>query len=114
MKKICAIALLSIAFFTGVAAIASAGPDVIKPYYYLGTGRTLSATDQQNLEIYRDQLEAQQRAQQLQTYQGNVTVPNSSGPLRPLGNGATAGGNLNQTQSELGRVNSLLNTSHTP
>jgi hypothetical protein len=99
-----------------------AGQAVTKPYYYLGAGRTLSTLDQQRLTVYRDQLQAQQRAQELQLYQGGVGlgnrgsvigVPNPSGPLRPFANPAVAGSNLYQTQSELGRVNGLLNTSRT-
>jgi hypothetical protein len=114
----------------GLCSILSAGsslaePDVTKPYYYPGAGRTLSPLDQQQLTVYRDQLEAQQRAQQLQLYQGGIGqgyglnrgsiigVPNASGPLRPFANPAMAGSNLYQTQNELGRVNGLLNTSRT-
>ena len=115
MKRVLAAALLSTAFAAAVAPAGWAGSDVIKPYYYLGAGRTLSPLDQQQLTIYRDQLQAQQRAQQLQRYQSNVVQPNGTGPLRPLvgGNPAVATQNLNQTQIELGRVNGLLNTSRT-
>jgi hypothetical protein len=115
MRYAIATALLSLALLAGAMQAAPAG-DVTKPYYYLGTGRNLSAVDQQNLAIYRDQLEAQQRAQQLQLYQGGTIAipgPNPSGPLRPLVNPAIGSSNLYQTQSELGRVNGLLNTSRT-
>jgi len=113
MRHSFALALVSFALLCCAVTAASAG-DVTKPYYYLGTGRNLSAVDQQNLAIYRDQLEAQQRAQQLQLYQGSIAIPapNPSGPLRPLTNPGI-GSNLYQTQSELGRVNGLLGTSRT-
>ena len=114
MKRIVVAACL-MAFAAGGAPAGWAGSDVTKPYYYLGAGRTLSPLDQQQLTIYRDQLEAQQRSQQLQLYQSNVALPNSTGPLKPLvgGNPAVANQTLNQTQIELGRVNGLLNTSRT-
>ncbi len=114
MKRVLAAAFLSIAFAAAAAPAGWAGPDVTKPYYYLGAGRTLSPLDQQQLTIYRDQLETQQRAQQLQLYQGTIAVPNGSGPLRPLANNpTTASQNLYRTQTELGRVNGLFNTSRT-
>jgi hypothetical protein len=113
MRHPFALVILSLTCLSGAVTAAAAG-DVTKPYYYLGTGRNLSAVDQQNLAIYRDQLEAQQRAQQLQLYQGSIAIPapNPSGPLRPLVNPGF-GSNLYQTQSELGRVNGLLSTSRT-
>jgi len=113
MRHPVTLALISFALLCSAATGASAG-DVTKPYYYLGTGRNLSAVDQENLAIYRDQLEAQQRAQQPQLYQGSIAIPapNPSGPLRPLVNPGN-GSNLYQTPSELGRVNGLLSTSRT-
>jgi hypothetical protein len=121
-----AILLAGLCWAAGAGASPSfAGPDVTKPYYYLGAGRTLSPLDQQQLTVYRDQLQAQQRTQQLQLYQGGIGqggvmgqgsvigVPNPPGPLRPFANPAQTGSNLYQTQSELGRVNGLLNSSRT-
>jgi hypothetical protein len=125
MTRISIAILLAGLCWTAGASPSLAGPDVTKPYYYLGAGRTLSPLDQQRLTVYRDQLQAQQRAQQLLLYQGGVGqgyamnrgsvigVPNSSGPLRPFANPAQLGSNLYQTQSELGRVNGLLNSSRT-
>ena len=125
MKRLSIAILLAGLCWAAGAAPSFAGPDVTRPYYYLGAGRTLSPLDQQQLTVYRDQLEAQQRAQQLQLYQGSIgqggivgqgTVigaPNSSGPLRPFANPAIAGSNLYRTQSELGRVNGLLNSART-
>ena len=129
MKHFLVAALLAGLGLAVGAAVSFAGPDVTKPYYYLGAGRTLSPLDQQQLTVYRDQLEAQQRAQQLQLYQGGagqgygmgqggiVGAVNPSGPLRPFANPAPgsnfAGSNLYQTQTELGRVNGLLNSSRT-
>lgn len=59
----------------------------------------------------------------MQLYQGTlatggynangVAIPNPSGPLRPLTNPAASSGNLYQTQTELNRVNGILNRSHT-
>ena len=76
------------------------------------------------VNVSRDQLQAQQRSQQLQLYQGGIDqggmgqgtiigVPNASGPLRPFANPGAAASNLYQTQRELGRVNGLLNSSRT-
>lgn len=115
MTRIIAASLLSIAFTATLAPAGWAGSDVTRPYYYLGAGRTLSPLDQQQLTIYRDQLETQQRAQQLQLYGSTFALPNSTGPLRPLGGGnpATASQSLNRTQIEFGRVNGLLTTSRT-
>jgi hypothetical protein len=125
MKRFSIAVLLAGLCWAAGAKQSLAGPDATKPYYYLGAGRTLSPLDQQQLTAYRDQLQAQQRAQQLQLNQGGVGqgyvvnrgsvigVPNPSGPLRPFANPAMAGSNLYQTQSELGRVNGLLNNSRT-
>lgn len=122
MKRFVIAPLLAGLCWAAGVAPSFAGSDVTKPYYYLGAGRTLSPLDQQRLTVYRDQLQAQQRAQQLQLYQGGVGlgnrgsvigVPNPAGPLRPFANPAVAGSNLYQTQRELGRVNGLLNTSRT-
>jgi hypothetical protein len=119
MKRILAGVLLSIAFVAAAGPAARAG-DVTKPYYYLGAGRTLSPLDQQRLTIYQNQLDAELRAQQLQLNQGSlatggynangVAIASPSGPLRPLTN-PTASQNLYRTQTELGRVNGLLNAS---
>jgi hypothetical protein len=112
-------ALLIVAsFFACGATRAAAGNDitagnVIKPYYYQGAGKTLNTIDQQQLTIYRDQIEVQQRAQQLKVDQG------SSRPVSPLNtprlstNPAIRSRNLFETQSELNRVNGMLNSAHT-
>ena len=113
-------ALLIVAsFFVIGATRAVAGNDlptrnVIRPYYYQGAGKTLNTIDQQQLTIYRDQLEVQQRAQQLKLNQG------SSRPVSPLNtsrrlptNPAIRSRNLFETQSELNRVNGMLNSAHT-
>jgi hypothetical protein len=82
-------------------------------HYYLGVSTPLSPIDQQQLMIYRDQLQAQQRTLQLQQYRG------TSGPMLPIDpvnptvtriNPATVSQRLSQTQNELDRVNSLLNS----
>lgn len=114
MKRILFAAILSIVAGTGCAP--AAAPDVTTPYYYVGAGQTLSPLDQQQLTIDRDQLQAQQRVQQLQVRQGgSVALPSATGPLKPLGsnNPATASQNLSQTQTELDRINGLLNQSRT-
>ena len=122
MKRAIAIATLCLALGIGIQA-SLAGNDVTKPYYNLGAGQTLSPLEQQRLTAYRDQLETQQRAQQLQLYQGSlatggynangVAIPNSTGALRPLTNPAARSSNLYQTQTELNRVNGILNRSRT-
>ncbi len=122
MKRTAVLAGLVLAL--GVAARTGlAGPDVTKPYYSLGAGQTLSPLEQQRLSAYRDQLETQQRAQQLQLYQGSlatggydangVAIANRPGPLRPLTNPAASSSNLYQTQTELNRVNGILNRART-
>jgi hypothetical protein len=97
----------------GGMSLAHAGSDVRKPYYYVGAGKTLSALDQQRLTTYRDQLEVQQRAQQLQLNQGSIATQALNGPLQPYPNPAIASRNLSQTQLELDRVNGLLNRART-
>jgi hypothetical protein len=78
-------------------------------HYYLGVSKPLSPIDQQQLMVYRDQLEQQQRVLQLQQYRG------TSAPLLPIDptgariNPATVSRNLSETQNELDRVNGLLN-----
>ena len=81
-------------------------------HYYSGVSTPLSPIQQQQLMIYRDQLEAQRQALQLQQYRG------TSGPMLPIDpvhpgvtrtNPAVVSQNLSQTQLELNRVNSLLN-----
>jgi len=110
--------LVAALVFAGGAARAIAGNDytsgnVIKPNYYVGAGKALSTFDQHQLAIYRDQLEVQRRAQQLRVYQG------SGAPVSPLNlshlptNPAILNRNLFETQSELDRVNGLLNSAHT-
>ena len=124
MKRFSIAILLASLCWTAGACSSFAGPDVTKPDYYVGAGRTLSPLEQQQLTVYRDQLQAQQRSQQLQLYQGGIGqggmgqgtiigVPNASGPLRPFANPGAAASNLYQTQRELGRVNGLLNSSRT-
>lgn len=116
MKRILFAAILSIVAGTGCAPAGQAGPDVTTPYYYVGAGQTLSPLDQQQLTIDRDQLQARQRVQQLQVRQGSsVALPSATGPLKPLGsnNPAAASQNLSQTQTELDRINGLLNQSRT-
>jgi hypothetical protein len=116
MKRILFAAFLSIAVGTGCAPAGQAGPDVTSPYNYVGAGQTLSPLGLQQLTIYRDQLQALQREQQLQVHQGsNVALPSATGPLKPLGsnNPATASQNLSRTQTELDRINGLLNQSRT-
>jgi hypothetical protein len=122
MKRALALASLALALGIGTQ-VSLAGSDVTKPYYSLGAGQTLSPLEQQRLSAYRDQLETQQRAQQLQLYQGSlatsgynangVAIPNSMGPLRPLTNPAASSSNLYRTQTELNRVNGILNRSRT-
>jgi hypothetical protein len=109
-----AVALLSVAGATR----AFAGNDVtsgnvISPNKYQGVGNALSTIDQQQLAIYRDQLEAQQRAQQLKLNQGSSrpVPPLNSSPLPA--NPAILSRNLSETQSELDRINGLLQSAHT-
>jgi hypothetical protein len=79
-------------------------------HYYLGVSKPLSPIDQEQLMVYRDQLEMQQRALQLQQYRG------TSGPIFPINptgariNPATVSRSLSETQNELDRVNGLLNS----
>jgi hypothetical protein len=79
-------------------------------HYYLGVSQPLTPIDQQQLMVYRDQLEQQRRALQLQQYRG------TSGPIFPLDptgartNPATVSRSLSETQDELDRVNGLLNS----
>jgi hypothetical protein len=78
-------------------------------HYHLGVSKPLSPIDQQQLMVYRDQLEQQRRVLQLQQYRG------TSAPLLPIDptgariNPATVSRNLSETQNELDRVNGLLN-----
>ena len=89
-----------------------AGSNVIKPFYYQGAGKTLTTNDQAQLAVYKEQLEVQQRAQQLRLYQG-ATRPKLPLAVSPVpANPAILSRNLFQTQSELNRVDSLLRTSH--
>jgi len=80
-------------------------------HYYSGVSKPLSPIDQQQLMVYRDQLELQRRALQLQQYRG------TSGPIFPVDptgartNPATVSRSLSETQDELDRVNGLLNYS---
>src|SRR5258706_10131713 len=86
--------------------------NVISPNKYRAAGKTLSTIEQQQLAIYRDQLEVQQRAQQLKLNQG------SSRPVPPLNasplpaNPAILSRNQFETQSELDRINGLLQSAH--
>jgi hypothetical protein len=112
-----AVLVVALLFVAG-ATRAFAGNDfssgnVISPNKYQGAGKTLSTIDQEQLAVYRDQLEVQQRAQQLRVYQG------SSRPVSPLNpsplptNPAILSRNLFETQSELDRINGLLQSAHT-
>jgi hypothetical protein len=113
------VALLIVAsFFASGATRAVAGNDftsgnVVRPYYYQGAGKTLNTIDQQQLTIYRDQLEVQQRAQQLKLDQGSSRPVSPLNPSRLPTNPAIRSRNLFETQSELNRVNGMLNSAHT-
>src|ERR1700687_4731377 len=105
--------LVASLFFASGAAHAIAGDgfnsrNVIKPNYYQGAGKTLSTIDQEQLAVYRDRLEVQQRAQQLRLYQGSIRPLSPSSPSLLPTNPAVLSRNLFETQSELGRVNGLL------
>ena len=118
-------ALLTVAsFFASGATLAVAGNNftsgnVVRPYYYQGAGKTLNTIDQQQLTIYRDQLEVQKRAQQLKVDQGSSRDQGSNrlvspaNPSRLPTNPAILSRNLSETQSELNRVNGMLNSAHT-
>jgi hypothetical protein len=94
---------------TGHAGSGNDGPNVLKPYYYQPPGGPLNATDRQQLMVYRQQLELQQQSLQLQQDRGMsaLTFPQPAFQ-RPV-NPATTSSELLRTQSELDRVNRLLN-----
>jgi hypothetical protein len=105
-------------FFASGAAHAIAGDDfnsrnVIKPNFYQGAGKALNTIDQEQLATYRDELEVQQRAQQLRLYQGSIRPEPPLNLSRLPTNPAILSRNLFETQSELDRVNSLLQSAHT-
>lgn len=108
---------VSLFFATGIASSYAANdviyPNVIKPGFYQSADIGLSNIDQQRLTAYRNQLEVQQRAQQLRVYQGGSRPQAPISLSRPLANPAIASRNLFETQSELNRVNSLLRSAHT-
>jgi len=93
----------------GQAGGGNDGPNVLKPYYYQPPGGPLNAVDQQQLMVYRHQLEQQQQSLQLQQYRGtsgpNLSQPAFAQPVNP----ATTSSELSQTRNELDRVNGLLN-----
>lgn len=85
------------------------GPNMLKPYYYQPPGGPLNATDQQQLMVYRQQLELQQQSLQLQQDRGTNGPDLSRPALGQPPNPATTSSELWQTRNELDRVNGLLN-----
>jgi FtsP/CotA-like multicopper oxidase with cupredoxin domain len=109
-----AIGLLA-ALTVGLAASGWAGggndaPNVTKPYYYQPPGGSLNATDRLQLMVYRDQLQLQQQSLQLQQDRGTSSPVIPQAPFQQPINPAIVNSQLFQTQSELDRVNGLLNS----
>jgi hypothetical protein len=103
------IAVFSVGMATTGRAGGGDGSNVIKRYYYQPPGGPLNAVDQQQLMVYREQLEQQEQSLQLKQDRGTSGPTFPVTPLQPPVNPATTSSQLFQTQNELDRVNGLLN-----
>jgi hypothetical protein len=88
--------------------------NTVKPYYYQPPGRPLNSTDQQRLNVYRNQLQQQQQNLQLRQDRGTIGQDLQGRQLNLQNRNATEGNpalinrRLLETQSELDRVNRAL------
>jgi hypothetical protein len=93
---------------TGRAGDGNDGPNVIRPYYYQPPGGPLNGVDQQQLMVYREQLEQQRQSLQLKQDRGTSSAMFPAAPLQPPASPAITSSQLFRTQNELDRVNNLL------